>query len=154
MMPVDINTCFTYAYSAGTSADFYQDISGAEEISTNVIDLDVAGIKIAGATPPWLVLKVGTAADACVSMECKFVSATAANLVTGKKHILYFRFLQAQMTAGALLVNVPLPHFDYQQYIGWEFKPFTNDNSLTVFSALMTGPEPAVTDVNIVEAGS
>jgi hypothetical protein len=151
---VDINTCFTYAYSAGTVADFYQDISGAEEKSTNVIDLDVAGIKIAGATPPWLVVKVGTAADACVSMEMKLLTATAANLETGQRVINMWRFLQAQMTAGALLINNPLGHFDYQQFLGLEFTPFTTDNSLTVFAALMNGPEPAVTDVGSVQAGS
>jgi len=150
----DINTCFTYAYSAGTYADFFQDISSTEEVSTNVIDLDVAGIKIAGSNPPWLLVKVGTAADACTSMEIKLITATASNLTTGKKHVGYWRFLQAQMTAGAVLVNQPMGHFDYQRYLGWEFKPFTNDNSLTVLCALTTGPEPAPTDINIVEAGS
>jgi hypothetical protein len=151
---LDINTCFTYAYSAGTSADFYQDISGAEEKSTNEINLDVAGIKIGGANPPWWILRVGTAADACVTMEIKLLSATASGGETGQKVILMYRFTQAQMTAGALLINAPLPHFDYQQWLSLEFTPFTNDNSLTVASWLDTGPQPGVTDIGSTQAGS
>ncbi|MHC4542480.1 MAG: hypothetical protein ACYS74_22290 [Planctomycetota bacterium] len=134
MIP-DKKLCFTYAYSAGTNADWFQDISGAEEVSTNAIDLDVAGIKIAGGSkPPWLIMVVGTAADACVTMEIKFISSTAAALNAGVKVLQYFRFTQAQLAANALIVNQPLGHWDYQQYIGWEFTPFTNDNSLTVCS--------------------
>jgi len=152
---IDINTCFTYAYSAGTYADFYQNVSGAEEVSTNVIDLDVAGIKIAGGSkPPWYIMKVGTAADACVTMEIKLITATAAALNAGVKVIKYHRFTQGQLAAGALIINEPLGHFDYQQYLGLEFTPFTNDNSLTVCSYLAAGPESAVTDIAITEAGS
>ncbi len=151
---LDINTCFTYASSAGTAADFFQDITGAEEVSTNVIDLDVAGIRIAGGSPPWLILRVGTAANNCVSMEIKLITATASDLTTGQKQVKLFRFLQAQMTAGALLINEPLGHFDYQQYLGLEFTPFTNDNALTVASWLDTGPQPAVSDIDLVEAAS
>lgn len=151
---IDINTCFTYAKSAGTAADFYQDISGAEEVSTNKIDLDAAGIKIAGVNPPILIMRVGTAADNCVSMEIKLVTATASDLTTGQKVVKSFRFLRAEMTAGALIINEALGHFDYQQYLGFLFTPFTNDNALTVASWLDTGPQPAVTDIDLVEAGS
>lgn len=151
---LDINTCFTYAYSAGTAADFYQDVSGGEEKSTNEIDLDVAGIKIAGANPPYLICRVGTAADNCVSMEIKLLTATATGGETGQKVVQSFRFLQAAMTAGALIINQPLPHFDYQQWLSLEFTPFTSDNSLTVCAWLDTGPQPAVTDVAMVQAAS
>ena len=151
---IDKRMCFTYAYSAGTYADFYQDISGAEEVSTNAIDFDVAGIKIGGMRPPWWIVKVGTAADACVSMEIKLITATAAALNAGVKVVKMHRFLQAQLTAGALIVNEPMGHFDYQQYLGLELTPFTNDNSLTICSYLADGPESGVTDIDLVEAGA
>ena len=155
MAAIDINNCFTYAYSAGTYADFFQNISGAEEVSTNVINLDAAGIRIAGGSkPPWYIVRVGAAADACVSMEIKLITATAADLTTGVKVVKMHRFLQAQLAAGALIINEPLGHFDYQQYLGMEFTPFTNDNSLTVCAYLSDGPETAVTDIDLVEAGS
>lgn len=151
---IDIKTCFTYAYSAGTYADFYQTVT-AEAKSTNVIDLTVAGIKIAGgARPPWLIVKVGTAAASCVSLEIKLLTATAANLTTGAKEVKLFRFLLAQMTAGALLINEPLGHFDYQRYLGLEFTPFTNLTAGTFLAYLQDGPESAVTDIDMVEAGS
>lgn len=151
---LDINTCFTYAYSDGSSGDFYQDITGAEEISTNVMNLDKAGIKIAGANPPWLILKVGTAADNCVTMEIKLLTSTVAGLQTNQKVVQMFRFTQTQLAAGALMINQPLPHFKYQKFLGLEFTPFTNDNALTVASWLDTGPQPAVTDIDMTQAGS
>jgi len=152
---IDIKNCFTYAYSAGTIADYYQNISGAEEVSTNAIDLDVVGIKIAGGSkPPWVVMFVGTAADACVTMEIKLITSTAAALNAGVKVIKYWRFTQAQLAANTLIINEPLGHFDYQRYMGFEFTPFTNDNSLTVCAFLAGGPEPAITDIAITEAGT
>lgn len=152
---IDKKLSFTYAYSAGNAADWYQDISGAAEVSTNYINLDVAGIRIGGGSkPPWVYCLVGIAANNCVTMEIKLVTATASDLTTGQKVVKYFRFTQAQMTAGALLINEPLGHFDYQQYLGMEFTPFTNDNALTVAAGLNDGPFPAVTDLGITEAGS
>jgi hypothetical protein len=151
---IDINNCFTYAYSAGTQDDFFQDISGAEEVSTNAINLDVVGIKIGGVNPPWLHMHVGTAADACVTMEIKLLDDTAATLTTSIRYLMYWRFTQAQLAADAVIINQPLPHFDYQQYLGFEFKPFTNDNSLTVCAWLDEGPMPAPTSLAITEAGT
>ena len=151
---IDINNCFTYAYSAGTNADFYQTVTGAEEVSTNVIHLDVAGIKIGGVRPPWWILKVGTAFATCVSMEFKLITATAADLTTGVKVVKSHRFLAAELTAGALVVNEPMGHFDYQDYLGLEITPFTEATTGTICSYLARGPESAVTDIDLVEAGS
>ena len=154
----DTRTCFTYAYSAGTYADYYQAIT-ANAVSTNTLDLDAAGLAIAGGSkPPWLVARVGTASDAAVSIEIKLVTATAADLTTGQKQLKLFRFQggggTSQMTAGALLINEPLGHFKYQRYLGIEFTTFTDDTTLTIAVGLNDGPEFAVTDIDLVEAGS
>jgi len=152
---LDIRTCFTYAYSDGSVSDFYQDVTGAEEVSSNVIDLDKAGIVIAGsARPPWWILRVGTVFATCVSMDFKLITATAADLTTGVKVVASGRFLLAQLTAGALLINQPLGNFDYQRYLGLEITPFTNATTGTIVSYLADGPEPAVTDIDRVEPGS
>ena len=150
----DIRTCFTYAQSAGTDADFFQTVTGAEEVSTNVIDLDAAGLDVGGSNPPWWILRVGTVFATCVSMEFKLISATAADLTTGVKVLISVRVLAAELTAGALIVNQPLGHFSYQRYLGLEITPFTNATTGTIISGLMTGPDPAVTDIDIVEAAS
>ena len=151
---LDINTCFTYAFSAGDESDFYQDVTGAEEVSTNVIDLDVAGIRIAGGMPPWLIIRVGTVFATTVSMDFKLVTATAADLTTGQKIILSFRIALASLTAGALIVNAPLPHFDYQRYLGLEITPFTQATTGTIAAWLDTGPQPAVSDIGSIQAAS
>lgn len=153
---LDINTCFTYAYSDGSSGDFYQNIDGAEEVSENTLDLDVAGIKIAGVNPPWWIVKVGTAANNCTSQDIKLVTATNENLTSGQKVIASVRLLRGKLSAGALVINQPLPHFKYQKFLGLEITRFggSNDTTLTIASWLDTGPQPAVTDVGITEAGS
>ena len=151
----DVNTSFTYAYSDGSVSDHYQDMSGVESQSTNVIDLSAAGIKIAGAAhPQFLIAKVGVAATAGVSMELKLITATAADLTTGVKVVKMFRFLRAELTAGALIINEALGHFSYQRYLGLEFTPFTNNTDLTVAAYLSESAEPAVDDIDLVEAGS
>lgn len=154
---IDIGCCFTYAYASGVIGDFYQDISGAEEVSTNAINLDVVGIKIGGVRPPWLHLFVGAAATAGVSMEFKLVDASADDLTTDVRYIKYWRFTRAspaQLTAGKQLINEPLGHWDYQKYLGFEFKPFTACDSLTVIAWLDGGPMPGEATLPITEAGS
>lgn len=151
----DVRNSFTYAFSAGTNADNYQNISGAAENSTNVLDWDVAGIVISGAAKAlWWILYVGTAADALVSMSFRLTTATAADLTTGAKQVMEFRYALAQLTAGALMINTGLPHMDYQQFMGIVFTPFTNDNNLTVNSWLADGPEPAQTDLDVTVGAS
>lgn len=152
---LDIKTCFTYAYSLGTFADFIQTVT-AEAKSTNVIDLDAANLNIVGSSkPPWLIVKVGSVDFAtCVSMEIKLLTASAANLTTNAKEVLMFRFARATMVAGALLVNIPLPNFKYLQYLGLEFTPFTSATAGGFLAYLSDGPEPAVAAPDNVEAGS
>ena len=152
---INKNLCFTYAYSAGTYADYFQTVTGAEEVSTNAINLDAAGIRIGGSKPPWWILRVGAAFATCVSMEFKLITATAADLTTGVKVVKSHRFVLAEIDAGGeLVINEPLGHFDYQQFLGLEITPFTEATTGTIVSYLANGPETAVTDIDIEEAGS
>lgn len=152
---IDINNCFTYAYSAGTYADFYQTINTTEEVSTNAIDLDVVGIRIAGGSrPPWIIVKIGTviAGSSVTGMEIKLITATAAALNAGVKAVKSWNFVVGTLLAKALVVNEPLGHFDYQRYLGMEFSPVGGTGSGTICAYLAGGPESAVTDLANTEA--
>jgi hypothetical protein len=150
MAQLDIKNCFTYAYSAGTFTDFLQTFT-AGALSTNYIDLKVAGIRISGATkPPWLIVRVGPANFAgntggaqikliCDSVIPVFDAATATDVVV-------YRFAMAVMVANALLVNQPLPFFDYKRYLSIEFEPHTADASAgQLIAYLSDGPEEGIT---------
>jgi len=148
MAMIDIRNSFTYAYSAGTYADQFQAFT-AGMISMNEIDLDVAGIQLAGSSkPPYFIVRVGTVfAGNTGGAQIKLVTHTATIAFDGSGHdILCYRFAMAVMAAGALLINQALPHFDYERYLRMEFEPFTADASGgTLCAYLSDGPEPAVT---------
>lgn len=152
---IDLKTCFTYTYSAGTDADLYEAITAAA-VSANYIDLDAAGIRPAGGKPPWLVVKVGTVFATIVSMGIKLVSDSVIPVIdaaTGIDVVIY-RFALARMTAGALLINQPLPHFKYRQFLTLEWEPYTEGTG-SLLAYLSQGPETAPDVVEqTVEAGS
>ena len=152
---IDLATCFTYAYSAGTFSDFVQAIT-SDAASTNIIDLDAAGIRIAGGSkPPWLILRAITAEDGtATSLEIRLQSDSDSGFATTLRDLYMWRFLSAQMSAGALLINQPLGHWDYQRYLRLYFNAFAACGALTVVSYLAAGPESAVTDIDLVQAGS
>jgi hypothetical protein len=154
---IDVNNCFTYAYSAGTFADFHEAVTVAA-ISTNVIDLDNAGTKIAGGSkPPWLVVWVITAFASCVSMGIKLISDSVVPVLDAStaKDVATYRILLASLTANTLIINQPLGVFDYQRYLALEYEPYTNATAGTLCAYLSAGPETAVTDIGqTVEAGS
>jgi len=149
MSMIDIRNCFTYAYSLDTGEDFFQTFT-AGAVSTNEIDLDVAGIQIAGGgKPPWLIVKVGPLDFVTNSggAQIKLVTHTATITFDGSGHdILCYRFALTVMAANALLVNQALPHFDYERWLRIEFEPFGADATVGKIGAwLSDGPEPAVT---------
>jgi len=160
MAQIDINNCFTYAYSAGTFADFSLAVTSAA-LSTNYIDLKTAGIKIAGGSkPPWLIARVTTDFATCVSMGIKLITDSVIPVLDAAtaKDVMIFRFLLASLKTtvnGGLIINNPLPHFDYQRYLTIEFEPYTNATAGKILIFLSDGPEPAVTDIGqTVEAGT
>ena len=152
---IDVNTCFTYAYSAGTYADFFQAIT-TDAASTNYLDLDAAGIRIAGGSkPPWIIMRVGTAENGtATSLEIRLQTDSDSGFSTTLRDIKMWRFLSGQMTAGKLLINEPLGHWKYQRYMRLYFNAFNTCGALTVVSYLGSGPESAETDIDLVQAGS
>lgn len=151
---LDINNCFTYAYGAGTDADFTQAIT-SDAASTNYIDLDVANINIAAGKPVYLIIKSIVAEDGtATSLEIRLQSDTASGFATAKKELQMWRFLSAQLTAGALLVNQALPVGIYQRYLRLYFNAFDTCGALTICAYLSDAPESAQTMVDLTEAGS
>lgn len=152
---IDLKTCFTYTYSAGTDADLYEAITAAS-LSANYINLDAAGIRIAGGKPPWLIVKVGTIFATMVSLGIKIVSDSVIPVLdaaTGIDVVIH-RFAVGVMTAGALLINEPLPHFKYRKFLSLEWEPYTNGTG-TLLAYLQQGPETAEDVVaQTVEAGT
>ncbi len=153
---IDLKTCFTYTYSAGTDADYYEAITSAD-VSNHYIDLDAAGIRpVGGSQPPWLVVKVGTVFATMVSLGIKLVSDSVIPVLdagTGIDVVIY-RFARARMTAGALLINQPLPVFKYRQFLTLEWEPYTNGTG-SLLAYISQGPETAPDVVEqTVEAGT
>lgn len=155
----NINESFTYAYNDGSEDDFGQAVT-ADAISTNVIKLAsladaTKGINIGGAKRPWLIIKSKVASATSVSCEIQLVNSTEAALTGGTtRQIAAFRFLQAQMTAGALLVNTQLPAGKYLDYLGLNFNVFTNDTAVEFEAYLSDAPEPNELTIDLEMAGS
>lgn len=152
-MDIDRQTCFTYAYSTGTYADYYQLIN-TDEPSTNVLNLDAAGINIAGGSkPPWLIMVVGTVEDGTLATELEILLETdsAVGFGTTLRQIAKWDIPPARLrTAGNILINQPLGHFSFQQFMRLYFNAVTTIAALTVCAWLGTGPESAVNDFDLV----
>jgi hypothetical protein len=142
---IDVKTCFTYAYSAGTSADFYQTVTAAAA-STNIIDLDNAGTMIVSSKGPWLCARVGAAFVTCVSINIALETDSDSGFATTNRIVSQWRIVLANLAAGALVINQQLPVFDYQRYLRAYFTPFTDATLGTIAIWLSDGPETAVTD--------
>ena len=150
----DINNSFTYAYSAGTDADFLQNVNQSE-ISTNVIDLDTTlGISIVGSKGPYLIIKCPTAGATSGSIEMQLISSTHADLTSGTSDIIgMWRFTHTVMAAGTLLVNQQLPIGKYRKYLGIKFISWTT-TCAGVEAFLSDSPETPASIPSSVTAGS
>jgi len=153
----DINNHFTYAYSAGTEADFEQALTG-DAASTNALDLKKAAINIAaGKRPIYLIVKAGNTADfnTLTSLEIQLCTGTSIDKSTGKKVIQKWRYALAGLTAGTLLVNQALPVALYQRYLYLYFNVLGSDPSAGGIKAYLSdSPESAETDVDQTATGS
>jgi len=150
----DINNVFTYAYSAGTQADLFQTVTADAE-STNRIDLDKANIRLGAGKPMWVIARIGAVDWATiVSLEIILQTDTDTTFTTALKIYKLGRFAVADMVAGALLLNTPLPHMKYQRYMRMYFNVFTSNTAGTIMVALADGPEDAATQIDMVDAGS
>jgi len=152
---IDIPTCFTYAFSDGSKDDFFQAVT-ADAASTNIIDLDKAGINIGAAkNMPFLVVRVGDVAfDTTVSINIRVQTDSDDGFATTLRDIMQVRIALAQLTAGALVVNQVLPVLTLQRFLRLYFDVFTSAGAGEFIAYLASGPEPHVTDFDQVEAAS
>lgn len=146
---LDVNNCFTYAYSAGTQADLVQAVS-ADAPSANCINLQKAGINIAaGKRPIYLIVKA-FAASGSGSVEFQLCTGTHSDKSTGLKVINKWRYahttIGASSTVMTLLINQALPVAKYQQYLYLYFNIFTT--TCKVLAYLSDSPEVAETDID------
>lgn len=152
---IDINNCFTYAYSAATYADFAQALTG-DSASTNYIDLDAAGLNIASGRPQFLVLRVYAAFVTLTSLEIFLENDEDSGFATTLIQINMWRFLLAQMTAGALLINQALPVWKYKRYMRMYFNVIGSNpgSGSSIVAYISDTPEPAVDAIDCVQSGS
>ena len=153
---IDLGLCFTYAYSAGTFADYHEAVTAAA-VSVNYIDLDAAGIVPSGGSKPlWLVVWNMTVQATIVSMGIKLITDSAIPVIDAATadDVMVQRFALVTMAANTLLINAPLPHFKYKQFLAIEYEPYTEGTG-SILAYLATCPETAITaPANVVEAGS
>lgn len=149
----DLNNHFTYAYSAGTEADFAQALT-QDAVSTNCIDLRKAAINIAaGKRPIYLIVKGASVWSGTGSIEIQLCTGTSTDKSTGKKVIRKWRFADTDVTAtGKLLINDALPVVKYQRYLYMYFNIFTTTGSVEAY--LSDAPESAETDIAQTATGS
>ena len=126
----------------------------ADAASTNYIDLDKANIKIGSGKPVYLIIKSIAAFASTVSINIQLQTDTDSGFATALKEIQNWRFLLAQMTAGALLVNQALPVQQYQRYMRLYFDVYTNATAGSFFAALSDHPEEAASQVDLEMQGS
>jgi hypothetical protein len=125
--------------SDGTDAQTFT----GDSVSTNLIDFDKANIQITSGKAV-LVIKSIAAFDALTSLEILVETDTDSGFATALKQILSFHFALAQLTAGALLVNIPLPAMIYQRYMRIKFNVVGSDNTVgSILAVIADGPEPA-----------
>ena len=142
---IDVRNCFTYAYSAGTFADFAQALT-ADAASTNVIDFSANAKVTAGMTkPPWLVVRVVAAFVTLTSLEIALETDTDSGFATVLKEIMTWHFALGKMTAGALLINQPFGHWKIQRWIRLYFNVVGSNpgSGSSLIAYIADGPEPA-----------
>lgn len=145
-MPFDNKNSFT-VQSDGTDA---QTFTGDTD-STNYIDFDKADIKPTSGGA-WLIIKSIAAFDALTTLEMKLVTDTDSGFATALKEVLTFNFALGSLSAGALLVNIPLPAMIYQQFMRIKFNTTGSDNTVgSIFAVIASGPEPAEANVDSVQ---
>lgn len=149
-----IENIFTYAFSAGTNADNFQSVT-ADAASTNRIDLDAANIKLGAGKPMYIIARIGSVDWATiVSLEIRLQTDTDSGFATALKDYILGRWALAQLTAGSLLLNIPMPVMQYQRWLRLYFNVFTDNTAGTIFAALADSPEEAAAQVDHVEAAS
>lgn len=150
---LELKTCLTYAYSDGSFSDFAQDFTSGNEASVNKIDLDAANLDIASGKPLFLVVVVETAASLT---DCEIVleTDTATGFTTAKKQIMMWNLLEAQMTAGAVIINQALPIQKYQQFMRLKVFPNGGSQTVSLIAILTDAPEKAMAQIDQISVST
>ncbi len=151
---IDLKTCFTYTYSAGTFADYAETVTTAA-VSTNSVNLDAAGLRIAGVKPPWLIVRTLAAFATIVSLGIKLITDSVEPSLDAATatDVMVQRFALSLLGENQLLINAPLPHFKYKKWLSIEWEPYTNATTGSIVAYLASGPESAINaPANTVEA--
>lgn len=146
-----INNCFTHDNAGG----FVQALTG-DAASTNVIDLDAAGVAVVGAKPTYLCARVSAAFVTLTTLEIMLENDEDSGFGTSLIQVAMWRFTLAQMTAGVLLINQALPAWLYKRWMRIYFNVIGSDpgSGCSLWVALCDGPEPVVDAIDQVNSGA
>lgn len=144
---LELRTCFTWAYSDGSFSDFCQDFTSSNEPTTNLINLDAADLDIASGKPVYLIALVTTLASLT---DCEIVleTDTAAGFSTAVKQVMMWNLLEAQMTAGKIIINQALPVQLYQQFMRLRVYPNGGAQTVSLCIFLSADPEKAMAQID------
>ena len=146
-MGFDIKNCFT----ANLSTNVLPQTFTGDSDSTNSLDLDKAGIAIAGGKGQYLIIKSIAAFDALTSLEIILESSDVTGFGSGTKDVFAINIALADLSAGALLVNQQIPVQKYQQFMQLKFNVVGSDNTVgSILAYLQDHPEPAETQLDTV----
>ena len=115
--------------------------ASADTVSTNVIDTGLANSNIGAGTPLWLVLEAhttftsGGAATLTITLQDSADDATFATLLQTEA------FAVASLTAGALLLCVPIPA-EHARYLRMNYDVGTADMTAGKLNAYFTTCPP------------
>ena len=150
---LELKTCLTYTYSSGAFSDFAQDFTSSNEASVNILDLDAANLDIASGKPLFLVVMVETVASLT---DCEIVleTDTNSNFSTAKKQVMTWNLLEAQMTAGAVIINQALPIQLYQRWMRLKVFPNGGAQTVSLVAYLTDAPEKAMAQIDQISVST
>ena len=149
----DMKNCFTATLSTGVVE---QDLGGGgDAASINYIDLDVAGLNIAGGKGQYLVIKcleTFATGNGATGLDIKLETDTDSGFATALKGVATYNLLLASLTAGKLLVNQQIPVQKYQRYVRLYFNAVGGTWTAGKLAAyLQDHPEPAEAQLDLVD---
>ena len=143
----DIKNCFTAALATNVLPQTFT----GDGTSTNSLDLDKAGIAIAGGKGQYLVIKSIAAFNTLTSLEIILQSSDVTGFGSGLKEVFAINIALADLSAGALLVNQQIPVQKYQQFMRLKYNVVGSDNTVgSLLAYLQDHPEPAETQLDTV----
>lgn len=144
---LDAELCFTLQ----TNGDIVQAITTSEN-SENVIDLNAANLNLGNPVKPWYLIARVTVLGTGIgtSLEIKLENSAAEGMGSAKE--IYTRNIAAaDLIAGALVINDPLPMGIWLRYLRIAFNMIGGDSTATLKVGIADAPEPYEALIDIVE---